>query len=115
MAMMPVVTVPAVMPTPVTVVPMMAVPVMAPADFLRLQLIDFGLGYHRGLQCLRVRGCELHRSRRKRSRVRRRSKRRGACRESDGEYQTITKFHQAFSLRVVSQWRQFRGAEMNAR
>lgn len=112
----------AVMPAPVTVVPMtvvpmMAMPVVAPADLLRLQPIDLGLRNHRGLHRLRRRSRDLLRriNRRQRRGIRNADQRRSAGGHSDREFQNSAKFHPVFSLHVVSQEEELRGAEMNAR
>ena len=99
-----------------TVVPMVAVPVMAPADLLRLQLIDLGLRDQCGLCGLHLRSHELHRRRRRQRRgIRNADKRRSACNRSDREFQNSAKFHPVFSLHVVSKEAELGGAEMNAR
>jgi hypothetical protein len=102
---------------PVMAVPMVAVPVVAPADLLRLQPIDLGLRNHRGLRGLRLRSRDLLRriNRRQRRGIRNADKRRSAGGHSDREFQNSAKFHPVFSLHVVSQEEELRGAEMNAR
>ncbi|WP_210253749.1 hypothetical protein [Bradyrhizobium sp. S69] len=122
---MPMMTVPmAVMPAPVTVMPMVVapmmtvpvvtVPMMAPADLLRLQLIDLGLRDQSGLRGLRLRSHDLHR----RGRCQRRGighadKRRSARGHSDRQFQNRTKQHSIFSLHVMSQEGEVRCVEMN--
>ena len=111
----------AVMPAPVTVMPtvvtpMMAVPVVAPADLLRLQLIDLGLRDQCGLRGLHPRSDDLHRrSRRQRRGIGNADKRHSARRHSDREFQNRAKFHPRFSLHVVSKEAEFRDMQMNAR
>ena len=122
MMMMPVVAMPApvtVMPmmvAPVVMAPMMVVPVMAPADLLRLQLIDLGLRDQCGLRGLHPRSHDLHRrGRRQRRGIGNADKRHSARRHSEREFQNRAKFHPRFSLHVVSKEAEFRGVQMNAR
>jgi hypothetical protein len=117
MMTMPMAVMPAsvtVMPTVVT--PMMAVPVVAPADLLRLQLIDLGLRDQCGLCGLHPRSDDLHRrGRRQRRGIGNADKRHSARRHSDREFQNRAKFHPRFSLHVVSKEAEFRDMQMNAR
>jgi hypothetical protein len=120
MTMMPVVPMPvAVMPAPMTVMPMVVtpvvmVPVVAPADLLRLQLIDLGLRDQGGLRGLYPRSHDLHRSgRRQRRGIGNADKRHSARGHSDRKFQNRTKLHLVFSLHVMSQDGEVRCVEMN--
>lgn len=106
----------AVMPAPVTMMPMVVVPVTAPADLLRLQLIDLSLRDQRGLRGVHPRSHDLHRSgRRQRRGIGNADKRRSARGHSDREFQNKAKFHAILFLHVMSQEGDFRGVEMNTR
>jgi hypothetical protein len=123
--MTPVVVMPmAVMPAPVTVMPMVVapvvavpvamVPVVAPADLLRLELIDLGLRDQCGLRGLYSRSHDLHRrGRRQRRGIGNADKRRSARGQSNREFQNRAKFHRISSLHVMSQEGELRCVQMN--
>jgi hypothetical protein len=89
--------VPAPMPAPVTAAPVpMTVPVMSPVDLLGLQMLNFGLRRHRGMN-IRIRWRPLFirakRLRRQRRGLRARAERGGPGGKSNGKLQKVAAFH----------------------